>query len=294
MRNERKGFVVTVVAAVIFGTMPFFAREIYAAGGNSVALCAYRFLFSIPFLLAVVRWGVRASMKVTRRQLWQIFLLSLGLASTPMLLFRSYIYISSGMATTLHFVYPVLVLLGCGVVFRERITPVQWVCCLLCLAGILCFYSPTQSEGTVGIILAFASGVAYAFYVIYYSHSGLSALDPYVLALYLSLFSSVEVLLVAFLTNQMVTQLPAYAWGLTVVFSFFVSVVATVFFQIGAKLIGPQRVSILSTFEPLTSVVAGAVFFQEELTPRSVLGIVCVLAAVSLLAVQKSKTEVHA
>ena len=146
----------------------------------------------------------------------------------------------------------------------------------------------------MGIILAFASGVAYAFYVIYYSHSGLSALDPYVLALYLSLFSSVEVLLVAFLTNQMVLQLPVYAWGLTVVFSFFVSVVATVFFQIGAKLIGPQRVSILSTFEPLTSVVAGAALFHEELTLRSVLGIVCVLAAVSLLAVQKSKSEVHA
>ena len=290
---ERKGFVVTVVAAVIFGTMPFFAREIYAAGGNSVALCFYRFFFSIPLLLAIVRWGVRASIRVTRRQLWQIFLLSLGIVSTPMLLFRSYIYISSGMATTLHFVYPVLVLLGCALVFREKITPVQWMCCLLCVVGILCFYNPTQSEGTIGMILAFTSGIAYAFYVIYYSHSGLSALDPYVLALYLSIFSTLEVLLVACLTDQMVTQLPAYAWGLTVVFSFFISVVATVFFQVGAKLIGPQRVSILSTFEPLTSVIAGALFFHEEMTARSVLGIVCILAAVALLAMQKSKAAAH-
>lgn len=282
--SRQKGFLLTILSAVIFGTMPFFARHIYAAGGNSITLCFHRFFFSIPFLYIVVRWVVKAPMRVTRSQLKQIFLLSLGIAGTPVLLFRSYVYISSGTATTLHFVYPVLALLGCALFFRERITPLQWLCCALCVAGILGFYTPGQSAGSAGILLAFSSGITYAFYVIYYARSGLSVLNPYVLCLYLSIFSAAEVFLIALFSGELVMNLPASAWGISIIFSFFVSVVATVCFQIGAKVIGPQMVSMVSTFEPLTSVLVGALVFREAMSYRSMVGVVCILAAVVLLA----------
>lgn len=282
--DRRRGFILTVLSAVIFGTMPFFAREIYGAGGNPTTLCVHRFLFSIPFLFAIARWGSRAELRISRRQLGQIFLLSLGLAGTPLLLFQSYQYISSGMATTLHFIYPVLVLLGCAVLFRERITPLQGICCLMCLVGIVCFYTPGETGSAAGILLAFASGITYAFYVIYYARSGLSALDPYLLCMYLSIFSALESLTVALLTGSLTFDLPAGAWALSIAFSFFVAVVATVCFQMGAKHIGPQMVSMVSTFEPLTSVVGGVLLFREQLTGRSLAGIVCILLAVFLLA----------
>lgn len=142
----------------------------------------------------------------------------------------------------------------------------------------------------MGIFLAFGSGVSYAFYVLYYTKSGLSRLDPYKLSLYLSVLSVAGF----FGRRGGGTDDSSHAVGraLTVGFSFMVSVLATVFFQMGARLVGPEKASLLSTFEPLTSVLAGTAFFGEKLTGKSLCGIACILCGVFLLAVGRQKKYV--
>ena len=118
----KKGFSLVILSAVLFGTMPFFAKQIYGMGGNSLTLCFHRFCLSIPFLYLIVRYKYKISLKITGREFRKILVLSLCCAGTPLLLFQSYRYIPSGIATTIHFVYPILVLLGCVVFYRERLT----------------------------------------------------------------------------------------------------------------------------------------------------------------------------
>lgn len=283
------GFILVILSAVLFGIMPLLAKQIYAMGGNALTLCVHRFLFSIPFLYLFVRSKKNVALTVSRREGKKIFILSLGCACTPMLLFQSYQFISSGMATTIHFVYPTLVLFGCVVLYHEKMTRIKGVCAALCLAGILCFYTPGESAGLRGVALAFASGITYAFYILYYSRSGLSEMDSYKLSLYLSVFSTGLLLLAAVPAGGLVFRMPFKAWLMSVGFAFMVSVLATVFFQMGTRLIGPEKSSLLSTFEPLTSVLAGACFFQERLTVKSGIGIACILSAVVLLALWERK-----
>ena len=277
------GYVMVIASAVLFGLMPLLAKEIYAMGGTALSLCVYRFLFSIPFLCAVVKGEKGQTFSITKEEAKKIFILSLGCAGTPFLLFQSYQYISSGMATTIHFIYPVLVLFGSVVLFREKFTKVKAVCAGLCAVGILCFYTPGEKAGLTGMILAFSSGITYAFYILYYTKSGLTALDPYKLSIYLSSFGAVLLLAAASATGQMVVRLPLKAWAMIIGFAFLMSFLATVFFQIGAKKIGPEKASLLSTFEPLTSVLAGTAFHGEQMTGKTVLGVVCILASVMLL-----------
>ena len=286
----RKGFFLTIVSAVMFGSMPMFAQVIYAGGGTPFTLSFHRFFFSIPFLFGLALWS-HASFRIDGRQLRRVILLSVGMATTPLLLYCSYQYISGGMATTLHFVYPVLVLLGCALLFRERITRLQALCCLLCVAGIVCFYTPGEQAGALGILLALLSSVSYAFYIIYYARSGLADLNPYLLCMYLAVFSAAESALAAALAGQLTWSLPPEIWALSVLFAFLMVVVASVCFQLGAKWIGPQMASMVSTFEPLTSVVGGLLFLHEALTLRSLTGIVCILLAVVLLAWKGSSQE---
>ena len=104
----------------------------------------------------------------------KLLICSLGCAAAPVLLYSSYPYISSGMATMLHFTYPAIVIVSCSLFFRERLTVRQGFCCALCMAGILCFYTPGGDSGGLGIFLALSSGFAYAFYVVYLSKSGMS------------------------------------------------------------------------------------------------------------------------
>lgn len=281
------GFLLVVVSAVLFGTMPFFAKQIYVMGGNSLTLCVHRFLFSLPFLYAILRFSLKIDLRITKKQLIKVIILSQGCAGTPVLLFSSYNYISSGMATTIHFVYPILVLLGCVLIYREKLTKKKGLCSILCLLGIMSFYSPGESGSLLGVVLAFLSGVTYAFYILYYSRSGLTEMNAYKLSFYISAVSSAEVFLIALFSKEMIYTLPIKAWGLSVGFAFMVSVVATVSFQMGTRLIGPEKSSMLSTFEPLTSVIAGAAIFGEKLTVKSAVGIVCILCAVILIAMKE-------
>ena len=287
----KKGFLFVILSAVLFGTMPFFAKLIYGMGGNSLTLCFHRFLFSLPFLWLIVCFRYKISLRITGRECRKILVLSLWCAGTPLLLFQSYNYISSGMATTIHFVYPILVLFGCIAVYREKLTVKKTVCAVLCLAGILFFYTPGETGSIKGVMLAFFSGVTYAFYVLYYSKSGLDKMNTFKLSFYLSLFGSAGVFVTALLSGNLVYRMPFNAWILSVFFAFIVCVIATVAFQAGTARIGPQKSSMLSTFEPLTSVVAGAALFGEPLTPRTALGITCILCAVLLLACGEKKKK---
>lgn len=281
------GFLLVILSAALFGLMPVLAKQIYAMGGNALSLCVYRFLFSFPFLFFAVFRKERAVVRavgISRKQAGKIAVLSFGCAATPFLLFQSYHYISSGMATTIHFVYPILVLLGSVLIYHVKMTRQKAVCAVLCIAGIISFYTPGESSGLTGVALAFFSGVTYAFYVLYYSKSGLMDMDPCKLSIYLSVFSTVGLLAVTAAMGQLVIRMPLKAWLLTIGFSFMVSVLATVFFQMGTRIVGPEKASLLSTFEPLTSVAAGIIIFHETVTARSVAGIACILCAVVLLA----------
>ena len=109
-------------------------------------------------------------------------------------------------------------------------------------------------------------------------------MNTFKLSFYLSLVSSAGILAGAVLSGKIVYEMPPQAWLLSVLFAFIVSVVATVSFQAVTARIGPEKSSMLSTFEPLTSIAAGVVLFSEPVTPRTAFGIACILCAVILLA----------
>ena len=121
MSRTVKGYLFSILSAVVFGSLPAIAKLIYAEGLNPLSLVFFRNALAVPVLFGILRWK-KISLRLTRRQAVQLCPIGLlcGLI-TPGLLFLSYVYISSGMATTIHFSYPVFVLLGCALFFRDRI-----------------------------------------------------------------------------------------------------------------------------------------------------------------------------
>lgn len=282
-KQQTTGFFLVILSAVVFGLNPLLAKTIYLSGSNSMTLTVHRMLFGSIGLLIIHKMTGGGSLKVSWDEMKKLLLCALGFGSTPVLLFSSYNYLSSGMATTIHFVYPVLVLVGCVLFCHAKLTRVKLTCSVLCMAGIVCFYTPGGSVSLFGMLIAFCSGATYAFYIIYLSMSGLQHMPAYKLGFWMSFLSAVGVAVVALFTKQLTFQLTAGGWGLTVVFALLTGCVASMAFQVGAKYVGPQNASLLSTFEPLTSVIVGVLVYNEALTARSVGGIVCILLSVVLL-----------
>lgn len=279
------GYIYTILSAIIFGLMPLGAKIIYINGSNSITLAFHRFLFSIPVLYILARRRSSKSLRISKDKLKKLFILSIGYISTPILLLSSYNFISSGTATTIHFIYPVLVLLGCALFYKEKINFIRGFSCLLCMLGLLTFYTPGDDFAVLGLIIAFMSGITYSFYIIYFAKSDLEGLDTYTIAFYLALIGSIELFFISIATNSLTFNLTGVAWLLTLLLAIVTSAIGTILFQKGTILIGPQKSSLLSTFEPLTSVIIGFIVFNEELSILSMIGIVFILISVVLLGI---------
>ena len=288
MSVSAKGTICSILSAVIFGCNPLFARVVYANGGNAFVLAFYRMVFGVVLGMALHKAFRHPSVNMNRGLLLKLVVCSTGFAATPILLFSSYNYLGSGMSTTIHFVYPVLVILGCVIFYHESISRLKVVCVILCMAGILLLYEPGGGVSLVGVALAFISGVTYAFYTVYLAKSGLQEMEDFQLMAWLNVFGVVYIGIFTLVSGTFTFAIQPAGWAMVVCFGV-CSGMAVVFYQLGAKYIGPQKTSLFSTFEPLTSVVIGITLYKEAMTFRIACGLLAIFAAVILLAAVKEK-----
>ena len=282
MTVRLKGTFFVIASAVIFGFVPLLAMTVYDNGGTPFSLALMRTAIPLPFLLVFFLTTGR-KWRLDQEKRLPMFILSLSCTVTPLLLFSAYDRIPSGMATTLHFTYPVFVVVGSIFFCRERATRIKILCGCLCTAGIVLFYTPGGAVDVAGILMAFVSGIVYAFYIIYLSRSGLSDMDPLVMVFWQLVFVSAETFLFLAFTGSLSFGLTALGWGAAMVQALVGSLIAVVFFQYGVACIGPQQASILSTFEPITSIVVGIIFFQEPFGIKTAIGSTLILTAVIFL-----------
>ena len=283
MNTRSKGLLATMISAVFFGFIPHFVKTICAGGGNSVSAAFYRFFLSVPVLYIYLK-AQGISMRITRTEFAKIALITIfGYGGTAVLLFSSYNFIPSGMSTTIHFMYPVFTILGCMIFFKEKVSPLKLLCVVLCFGGILLFYNGESGGSVLGMALSFLSGVTYAFYTIYLEKSGLQKMENLKLIFYMNTVAAAMILVMALLTAQFTLRLTPLAWGTAVFFATATSLIGVLGYQIGVKCIGPQNAAILSTFEPITSVMVGVLVYREALSALSLLGCVCVLSAVVIV-----------
>ena len=295
MSRKMKGTLAVILSGIMFGLMPITAKFIYANGSNPLTLTLHRFFFSIPFLWIVMKMKGETIRIPRKEDLPKLFVVSSGIIVTPILLYLSYSYISTGLGTTLHFVYPVLVLLGGAIFFKQRVDLIRGICCALCLAGIIAFYTPGGGSGsTFGIILALASGLSFAYYVLLLEHGGLNHYSPLQMAFYFGIIGSISLFILNLLFNTLTMNLTPQGWIASVLFGIGISGVAVVLFQYGVNQVGSQNTSLLSTFEPLTSVLVGILFMNEQLTLPSTIGISLILLAILILGVADRKKPVTA
>ena len=279
--------VFAILSAVFFGTVPLFTKTAYAYGCNAYTVAFGRFLVGALGSGVIITLLPNTSFRVTRSELRKLAGLSVFYAATPVLLYEAYRGISTGFATTLHFTYPIIVMMIGAAAFRNRLHARQIICLFICIAGITCFYTPGQTESISGMALAVASGFAYALYILFLRRSGLQHLHVMVVTFWISLLSATEIGVAALVGGRLTLFIPWQGWLAIVGLGVFATVLALALFQLGVFLCGDVKASLLSTFEPLTGVILGVLVFHEALTPRTVAGIVLILLSTLFLVMER-------
>ncbi|MBQ3133576.1 MAG: EamA family transporter [Clostridia bacterium] len=276
-----KGYTSILLSAAIYGFMPLVAKFLYAEGVNPLSLIFLRNALALP-VLAILALATDRTLKVSPKALPSISGIALvGYCLTPLLLFPSYQYIDSGTATVFHFIYPSVVLVA-AFIKNRRIDRQSLLCVLLCALGVGLFYTPGKPLDWRGAALALLSGVAYAVYILLLS-AFKHKVPAFTLSFYISLVCSVVMLIVCLATGQLALPTSLGGWLLALLFALMLNVGAAVLFQQGTLIIGGQLASILSTAEPIVSMIVGVLAFREALTAQTAIGAVLVVAASILI-----------
>lgn len=280
---KNKGKLCLLISAFIYGITPVLAKFSYEGGANGITLTFLRGALCVP-LLYIITKADRRSLALTKKELKQIIILGVFGGALPIvLLYISYDYISIGLATTLHFIYPLIIVIASSFLFREKITKLKLAAVILVTIGIFLFADINHAADRVGIILALLSGVFYSFYVIYIERSGLDGMEPVKFTFYFMLIMSITTLIFGFAVNEISFKLSPMAWTFSALISIFITLLATPLFQAGVRYEGATTAGIMSTFEPITSVVMGAMLLGEFVGGAQMLGGTLILTGVVMV-----------
>ena len=280
---ERLGALFVVLSAILFGCMPLLAKIAYAHGCNSHTVAFGRFVFGTAATAAIIAVSPGMSFRVTAPVFKRLLMLSVFYAVTPLLLFGSYQRIGSGLATTLHFAYPVIVMLLGVLLFGAKLEKRQLICLAICAAGILSLYRPEAGGEATGMVMAVLSGLTYALYILLMGKYGPKELPVMTTTFWISLLAGGEIGVYSAVTGRLMVPPDWQAWLAIAVLGIFVAALALALFQAGLFRCGEIRASLLSTFEPLTGVIVGILVFREAMTPRIGAGMVLILLSAVLL-----------
>lgn len=286
-----RGYVYSILSAVIYGLMPLMATHIYADGVNAMTLVFLRNFLALPSL-ALLAYIESKTLKIKIKPFFSISILSfLGCTITPILLFSSYNYIPSGTATIFHFVYPTLVVIIGLVFLKRKMEKATLISIAFCFVGIAVFYNPQNSFHFGGAGLALMSGVTFAIYVVLLSKFESLENMGFLFSFYVALWSSIITFVLCVSTNSLLLPQSFDGWLLCALFALLVTTGAVVLFQQGTFIIGGERSAILSTLEPITGVVVGIWLLGEKCKFNIVLGSVLVLAASVVIAASDIKKQ---
>lgn len=285
MMNEKtKGVLYGAVAAATYGMNPLFALPLYEEGMSPDSVLFFRYLLALPLLGCMIRARGR-SFRLNRREIVPLAALGGVMAFSSLGLFLSFTYMAAGIASTLLFVYPILVALIMALFFHERITLLTSGCIVLALTGIGLLYRSGDGAtlDPAGVALVLLSSLAYALYLVAVNLPRLKEIPTVKLTFYVLLFG--WVLFVARIGFGGGLQLPAnpvrwFNLGALALLPTVVSLVAT---TRAIQYIGSTPTAILGALEPLTAVFFGVAVFGERLTLRTTAGMALILAAVTII-----------
>ncbi len=280
------------IAAASYGTNPLFALPLYKSGMNPDSVLFFRYLFAIPLLAVMIKARGR-NFRLKPNEIVPLILMGLLVSVSSLTLFLSYNYMEAGIASTLLFVYPILVALIMAVVFKEKLTPLTAFCIVLALGGIGLLYQ--SGDGTTlnltGVLLVMGSALSYAIYIVGANRPLLKNIATLKLTFYVLLFGiSLFLVRVDFGRSLLVVH-DWYLWGNLLALAIFPTAISFFCTTLAVQYIGSTPTAILGALEPLTAVFFGVTIFGESLTLRLCCGIILIILAVTLIVAGSNVTS---
>ena len=284
MNTKTKGYILGILAAAVYGMNPLFTLPLYQAGMDTDSVLFLRYLIAVPIVALTARLrGQRFKLLAAERM--PLLLMGVMMAATSWTLFKSYNYMDAGIASTILFVYPIMVALIMKIFFKEKLKPITIICLAMATLGITMLYNASEgaSLSLTGTMFVLLSALTYAIYIVGVNQSALKQTPTLTISFYVMCIATV--LFFCKLGMGQNLQLPShwYMWGNILALSVLTTTVSFVCTTLAIQYIGSTPTAILGVLEPVTAIFFGITVFGETLSIRDICGLTLIIVAVTLV-----------
>ncbi len=280
------GYPAGIITGITYGLNPLFGMPLMNKGAAIESILFFRYAFAVVILGAFL-WLTKQSFKITAKQAGVLLVLGLLYTSSSICLFEAYNYIASGLATTLIFLYPVLVaiiMVFLGVVPSWSV----WLAIAATFGGVLVMTQGSGGEAIdpIGVLLSLGSALVYALFIVIINRSkAIAEISNTLLTFYaLTVGATVFLGMILFSNTTITTGIEGgIAWLNLVGLALLPTIVSTATLAIATRNIGATKASVLGVFEPITAILVGTLMFGEPLTTNIVVGICIAIVAVTFM-----------
>ena len=270
-RNAIIGYPAGIITGITYGLNPLFGVPLMKNGAAIESILFFRYAIAVLLLGGFLLLS-RQSFRISGRQAGILLVLGLLYTGSSLFLFEAYHYIASGLATTLVFLYPVLVAI---IMVFLRVVPSWpvWLSIFLTFVGVVIMTQSDASQAVnpTGVLLSLASALVYALFIVIINRSkAIHSISN------LGKMAASDTAITAGIEGST-------AWLSLVGLAIFPTVVSTATLAIATRNIGATKASVMGVFEPVTAILIGTVVFGEALTANIVVGILLSVAAITFM-----------
>jgi len=290
-RRRALGALLVALSAAGFGAMPIFARQAYAAGVDQYGVLFPRFVIAAALLAGIA--ALRGAKLPAGRHVAMLALLGgVGYVGQSLLYYTGLHHATAGLMALLLYAYPFIVAALAALLLREPFGLRQVVALPIAALGLILTIGG-GSGSPLGIVLGLGAALIYSFYILGGTRV-MRQVDPLAAASIVCAAAATSLGLVTL--GRWATGLPlalphdAAGWTPVIAIALVSTVLAITMFLVGLKWLGASLTSVLSTLEPVVSVLLGALVLNEAVSALQATGGAIVLAAAIWLALEPAKT----
>lgn len=279
------GYFLAALAAAAYGTNPAFAIPLYEDGMNPSSVLLFRYLLGLPIL--AVMMAVRGTgFRLTRSEMGPVGLLGILMGLSSLGLFASYNYLNSGIASTLLFVYPVMVAVMMVFVYHEKFRASLALCLVLMAVGLLLLMRAEPGAGLsmYGILLVMLSALTYALYIVMVNVNRTIRAIPTTRLLFYLICTGSLVFVAGIVTGSPLTLPHSPGLWVNLVCLAIIPTILSLWCTTRAiQLIGSTPTAILGALEPVTALVISVMLLGQTITLRDVAGAALIVIATTIV-----------
>ena len=285
-KNALIGYPAGIITGITYGLNPLFGMPLMNNGAAVESILFFRYAFAVVILGAFL-WLTKQSFKITAKQAGVLLVLGLLYTSSSIFLFEAYNYIASGLATTLIFLYPVLVAIIMVFLGVVPSWPV-WLAIAATFGGVLVMTQGSGGEAIdpIGVLLSLGSALVYALFIVIINRSkAIAEISNTLLTFYALTVGAVVFLGMSLFSDTTIIAgiEGGSAWLNLVGLALLPTIVSTATLAIATRNIGATKASVLGVFEPITAILVGTMMFGEPLTTNIIVGICIAIVAVTFM-----------